>query len=296
MRKRIPHLLAGAAPLHVLMLAVPAHAQPASGLVHQDAVSSGSTEVASEGFQKVEVEPAKTTDATELSVQAGGQFASGNSRLVAITSGAQFRARRANNQLSMAAAGNYSESATANQEETQMTVANVQGKTRYDRFFTRGFAGFLSLSGRTDQFQGLDLRLNLDPGLAYYFVDAEKHQLWTELGYDLQYDVRRGENVRAAMVDDPGFDRTAVRHSARGFLGYNNHLNDAVSLSTGLEYLQGVPKTEYWRLNWDVALTAAVANSLSVATTFSLRYDNHPLPDVEELDTVTAVSLVYTLL
>lgn len=296
MRKRISHVLAGAAPLGGLLLAVPAYAQPAEGLAKQDAASSGSTEVASEGFQAVQVKPEETTDATEFSLQAGGQFASGNSRLVAMTGGSQFRARRAANQLSMAAAGNYSESATADQSSTHMTVANVQGKTRYDRFFTGGFAGFTSLSGRHDQFQGLDLRLNFDPGLAYYFVDVEKQQLWLELGYDLQYDIRRGENVRAARLEDPDFDRTAVRHSARGFLGYNNHLNDAVGFSTGLEYLLGIPDTDYWRLNWDVALTAAVANSLSVATTFSLRYDNHPLPDIEKLDTVTAVSLVYTLL
>lgn len=296
MKLRIPCLLAGAAPLSVLLCSVSARAQVADGLAHQDAASSGSTDVASEGFQAAVLEPEETSDATQLSIQAGGQFASGNSRLVAMTSAARFRARRADNQLSLAAAGNYSESAAADQDSTRMTAANLQGKGRYDRFFSGGFAGFLSLSGRTDQFQGLDLRLNLDPGLAYYLLDVTAQQLWIEAGYDLQYDVRRGENLRAARLEGNDLDRTEVRHSARFFLGYENHFSEAVGLATGLEYLQGLPDTEYWRLNWDVGLTSSIADSLAIATTFSLRYDNTPLPEVEKLDTVTAVSLVYTLL
>jgi putative salt-induced outer membrane protein YdiY len=49
-------------------------------------------------------------------------------------------------------------------------------------------------------------------------------------------------------------------------------------------------------LNWDVALTSKIAGNFSLATTFTLKYDHHPLPDVEKLDTLTALSLVYQLL
>lgn len=296
MRKHFLTLLTGAVPLGLLSVAGPAGAQVADGLASQEAATTGSTEVATEGFQAVELKPEVTTDTTQLSIQAGGQFASGNSRLVALTSAARFRARRDDNQLSLAAAGNYSESASAGDDSTRLSAANLQGKSRYDRFFTGGFAGFASLSARTDRFQGLDLRMNLDPGLAYYLLDAADHQLWLEAGYDLQYDVRRGESLRAARLDGTTLERTELRHSARFFLGYENHFSSAVGLTTGLEYLQGLPDTEYWRLNWDVGLTSSIADSLAIATTFSLRYDNNPLPEVEKLDTVTAVSLVYTLL
>jgi putative salt-induced outer membrane protein YdiY len=45
-----------------------------------------------------------------------------------------------------------------------------------------------------------------------------------------------------------------------------------------------------------VGLSSSLGGSFSLATTFSLKYDHAPLPGVKELDTVTALNLVYTLL
>ena len=73
-------------------------------------------------------------------------------------------------------------------------------------------------------------------------------------------------------------------------------MNEHVTFNTGLEYLQGIPETERWHLNWDVGLSSAIGGDFSLATTFSLKYDHAPLPAVKKIDTVTAVSLVYTLL
>jgi putative salt-induced outer membrane protein len=159
-----------------------------------------------------------------------------------------------------------------------------------------GVAAFLSMSGRNDRFQGLDLRLNVDPGLAYYFIDAEKHQLWVELGYDIQYDMRRGSAVRTARAEGTDLDWTETRHSGRGFFGYLNNINEQVTFNTGLEYLQGLGDTKYWRLNWDAGLTSAIGSRFSIATTFSLRYDHAPLPSIKKTDTVTAINLVYSLI
>ena len=46
-------------------------------------------------------------------------------------------------------------------------------------------------------------------------------------------------------------------------------------------------------VNWDAALTVSIYKALSFATTFTLRYDNAPLPGVRRLDTITAVNLTY---
>jgi putative salt-induced outer membrane protein len=155
---------------------------------------------------------------------------------------------------------------------------------------------FLALSGRRDRFQGLDLRLNLDPGVAYSFVTQVKQRLWGEFGYDLQYDVRRDSFIDAALADDGTVvDKTNARHSGRAFAGYRNALNEHVAFDTGVEFLLGIPETENWRLNWDAGLTAALAGRFSLGTTFSLRYDHNPLPGVETSDTVTALNLLYQL-
>ncbi|MBK7580402.1 MAG: DUF481 domain-containing protein [Myxococcales bacterium] len=272
-----------------------ASAQP-EGLLKTEAATSGKTDVAAEGFQAAAKDAPDAKDTTEGKVSAGGLMSTGNSRSLAATAATQFRLRRSLNQLSLAAAVNYSRSAADPGADMETTVENYQGKVRYDRFISKQVALFLSTSARRDRFQGLDVRLNLDPGVAYYFIDEKTHQLWTEVGYDLQYDVRRDENVAAASAAGEPVDKTDVQHSGRVFAGYSNSLNEHVKFNTGLEYLQGLPETERWRLNWDVGLSSAIGGDFSLATTFSLKYDHAPLPGVKELDTVTAVSLVYTLL
>ncbi len=271
--------------------------EPAKGLMTTKPATEGSTDVTTEGFDKIDVKKdAKANDATEMQLSAGALTSSGNARLLAFTGSSRFRARREENQLSLALAGNRSSSAATPNVPMQTTLENVQGKARYDRFLGAGFAVFLSLSGRNDRFQGLILRTNLDPGVAYYFIDTSPHQFWTEVGYDLQHDLRRESNINVAAAKGIILDKTDTRNSTRLFLGYSGSINKTVSLTTGAEYLQGLADTTFWRFNWDAALSSAIAGRFSLATTFSLRYDHAPLPGVRTTDTITAVNLVYTLL
>jgi putative salt-induced outer membrane protein len=178
----------------------------------------------------------------------------------------------------------------------ETTLENVQGRVRYDRFFTKVVTGFLAVSASRDRFQGLDLRLNVDPGVAFYVIDQKSHQLWTEVGYDLQHDVRRDDLIAAAALDGEDVDKSETRHNARGFVGYDNSINEEVTFNTGVEYLQSVQETKNWRLTWDAGLSSNIGSSFAVATTFTLKFDNNPLPGVKKTDAITAVSIVYTLL
>lgn len=263
------------------------------GTVNQAPASSGKTEVAAGGtFEAAADKDKKAEDATEAQILGGGMLSSGNSRALSLTSSAQFRMRREANQLSAAAAVNYGRAAADKTQDQTTTVENYQGRLRYDRFVSDSLAAFLALSARRDRFQGLDLRLNLDPGIAYYFVDTKPTRLWGELGYDLQHDVRRDEAIAAY----PDLSKSETRHSARVFGGYQQSLGESVAFNTGLEYLQAIKDTENWRLNWDASLTSKIGNNFSLASTFSLKYDHNPLPGVRRTDTMTAISLVYQLL
>ena len=278
------------------LLAASAAAQPA-GLSKQAPASTGSSEVAKEGFQAVEKQPEESKDSQSAKVTAGAFFTAGNSRTLAVTGVADYRVRRGLNQFSALAAANYGESAPDADSDRKRSVQNFQGRLRYDYFFADSLAGFLSVSGRNDRFQGLDLRLNIDPGLAYYFVDDAKQLLWAELGYDLQHDIRREEFIDAAAADDTvdDLDKTETRHSARAFVGYENRLSETVNFSTSLEYIQSLAETENMRLNFDAALASKLNEDLSISVTYATKYDNNPLPDVETTDIITAVNLVYAL-
>lgn len=288
-----------AAPLAVaaVLAAAPAFGEDLpAGLMKAKTATGGQENVASAGFEAPVAKPEELKDSTELKLSAGGLFSGGNSKSVAATGSSKLHLRRELNQLDGALAANYGRAAPKGEGSLETTVENFQGKLRYDRFVAEHVAVFAALSGLRDRFLGLSLRLNLDPGLAYYFVDVSKHRLWAELGYDLQYDFRRPEAIAAARAEGTALDRSEVRHSGRLFLGYNNALSEAFTFDTGVEYLQALKETENFRINWDMGITSRIAGNFSLATTLNLRYDHNPLPAVKRTDVTSAVSLVYQLL
>ena len=144
--------------------------------------------------------------------------------------------------------------------------------------------------------------MNIDPGVSFYALTDPKQRLWFEAGYDFQYDLRTydGRATRDAEDQDNDGDtqevvsledRVFTNHAARLFGGYVNNLNEYVTFDTGIEYLQSVIDAKVFRLNWATALTANLNNRVSLSTSFTLRYENKPLPDVKQLDTITAVLL-----
>ena len=298
--------IASVATVFCVLRASAAHADDLPKGTETDAsVSKGTTDVAKGGFEGAAKRDADSKDATELTVSAGALSSSGNSTLLAVTAASLFRLRRGDSQASAAAAGNYSTSKVAG-AEAQTTVENLQGKARYDRFFLQDFTAFLGVQGRRDRFQGLDVRLQIDPGLGYYWINTKNILLWGEVGYDFLYDVRR-DDARAQkdaagkpIVDATGapvlVDKTNAVHSGRLFLGYTNKLTETAAIAFGIEYLQSLTSTTVYKINADAAVSAKIGKGFSLASAVSVRYDHDPLPGKEKLDTVTTGSLVYTVL
>jgi len=332
--------LAWSGPVHAQAAPDPAPAPPPAaapveapkGTVGgQAAASTGATNLDDSKFATTAAPAPDVTHATELDINAGGLFNSGNARSLAMTAGARFRLRRKIHEFSAGLVGNYGRAATKS-TPSQDTASNVQGRLRYDVFFHPRISAFAMLTARFDPFLGLQSRVRVDPGLAFYILQQAKHRLWGEVGYDFQYDSRRVHAekqdcvVAGALVTDGCFelrvpnipqgmgarvvDRSIGVHSLRLFGGYVNQLSEMVTFTTGLEYIQplsplrskdvdppnpGEPVVERLRMwvNWDAAITVQIRKALSFSTTFTLRYDNAPLPGIRRLDTITAVSLLY---
>lgn len=276
---------------------VPALAFGQGSLLSDKKSTEGKTDIAQEGFQAAQ-KPSEEApvDETSVKVSAGGFISTGNARSIAMTGAGQVRLRRGDNQYSADAALNFAEAAPTPVVPAETTVENYQGRVRYDRFLSKHWALFVQDSARRDRFQGLDLRLNFDPGIAYYLLADPKHHLSFEGGYDLQYDVRSDEAIVAADALGTAVTKAEVRHALRLYAGYDNNLNEFVKFDTGLEYLQAFAAAENFRLNWISGLTSVLSESFSFSAAFTLRYDNNPLPEVEQLDTITTLSLVYTML
>ncbi len=244
----------------------------------------------------------KPVEGTSVALSAGALLTTGNSRLFAATANGAYDSRFGDNGVGAALLANYGQGAPAG-KEVQMTTANVQGRLRYDRYFIERMSGFLIATGRRDRFQGLDFRLNLDPGVKYLFKKEQSSSVWGEAGYDFQYDIRRNQDrtilddAKNPVLDASGqptlLKKTAVDHSMRLFLGARYAFNKEVTLSGGVEYLQSVVETTRNRLNFDALFAAKIGGGLAVGVGFSARYDHAPLPGKEQLDTSTTLNLIY---
>lgn len=234
------------------------------------------------------------TDGTTMTLSAGGQGATGNSRLLAATANGAFETRFNNNGIGFSLLANYGRSAVPGQS-VQTTTENMQGRLRYDRYIIDQASFFLITTGRHDRFQGLDFRLNIDPGFKYLFIAEQANAIWAEAGYDFQYDIRRQDSLVDPMNPTaPALEKTATDHSSRLFVGLRHAFNEQVTLSTGVEYLQSFVDTARNRINFDAVFAAKVGAGLAVGLGLGMRYDNAPLPGKENLDTMTNVSLIYS--
>jgi putative salt-induced outer membrane protein len=244
----------------------------------------------------------RPVDGTTASLSAGGLLTSGNSRLLAFSANGSLESRHDANGFGAALITNYGQGAAAD-KAVQVSTQNIQGKLRYDRYVIEQASIFLLTTGRHDRFQGLDFRLNIDPGFKYLFLREQSNSLWAEAGYDFQYDIRRDEARvvrdanKAPVLGSNGepmlLDKTLVDHSSRLFVGYRRGFNKEVTLATGIEYLQSVIESERYRINFDALLAAKVGGGLAIGMGLSARYDNAPLPTKKDLDTSTTVSLIY---
>jgi putative salt-induced outer membrane protein len=247
--------------------------------------------------EKKAEDPAHVND---VSIGAGGLFSAGNARQLALTALGRLRLRREEHQFSSAVSFNAARAGKKG-EEVAATVENYQGLVRYDYFFNERVSIFLQTTGRHDRFQGLDLRLNVDPGVAYYFLNEKTHRLQGEAGYDFQHDIRRDEALTIPPPADapPGtlptmVDKTRTLHNARLFLGYENKLRKEVSLVTSFEYLQNFADFATYRFIFDIGLKSNVADNLALAVAYTARYENKPLPNIESLDSIMSINLVYS--
>ncbi len=263
-------------------------------------MSSGKTEVVKDGFQAATLPKAKEDlppeNTTELTMSGGALLTGGNSRNASLTGGLRFLLLRDESQVTAAAAANYAQSAPTPDDSFDTTVENYQASVRYDYFITETTALFLGMSGRRDRFQGIDLRLNIDPGFAFYIERSQDMRLWAEGGYSFQQELRSEEAIQAADESGEPVASSERSHNTRFFAGYEQRLDDRLRFDAGVEYIRSISAPENWRLNYSAALSTTLSGRLSFAVSSGALYNNNPLPGVEKLDVTTALNLVYTLL
>ncbi|MEY4580028.1 MAG: hypothetical protein RL701_4731 [Pseudomonadota bacterium] len=262
----------------------PALAQPADLTLHAE-------KAATAPFQ---------ADVTTFNLSAGGSLNTGNTKAMLLNLGSAFALVRDRHGLGLTmdfayGRANLPDDTTAGFVDT---VRNLRTRGRYDFFLTPMDALFLAGSYRWDTFAGLDARMQGQIGYMRNLFKEEQHRFWGELGYDLTYDNYDPDPLPNLPADTPDLflKGYAYVHSARAYVGYENQLNAAVSVVTGLEGLLNVERPEDFRLNWDIAVRSSIVSRLQFELRFSLQLDTEPVPGKNELDTQTRANLIYTLI
>jgi len=314
-------------PIASLVWVVPARAQPASPS-ESGAPPADLTQTIAAPKPVAPPAAAPATDSTNAAVSAGGQYATGNSKLFAATALGKFDMRRGANGFGAMIVGNYAEGATPPATTWKATTENLQGKLRYDRYFTPAFGAFLQLTGTSDVFQAILFRLNVDPGVKLFFVDDPTTKFWGEVGYDFEFDDNyvATNGIELAGGGGIAFDTNNLPYviasentveSTRLFVGFKHAFNKDVLLSAGLEYLQGLAGTGTGtpavpngyaasqvdlvptsvtgaRINGDALFAAQVGGGFSVGLGIAEKYKSSPLAGKVHLDSTGTVSLIYS--
>jgi putative salt-induced outer membrane protein YdiY len=248
-------------------------------------------------------------DPLTLELSAGLVMNTGNTENFTLNAGGRFDYTSVPHHLELEAAYVLG---LANEDFADKTAENFNARGRYDFFLDPMNALFLAARFRYDQFAGLAPRTQGQAGyLRNFILEKEgKHRLWGEIGYDLTVDVYDYQLLDTMGADPAALLSDQAIHSARLFLGYDNHIADNLTFRTGLEFLINLnfdvfrtdpDGTQYHgyedvRLDWENALRINIVGNLLAELKFRMQFDNVPTFGAKKLDTLTQLNLVYTLL
>ncbi len=290
-----------------LALATPvsdAAAQPAAALQHTETAAA----------------PPPVTNQLTVSVAAGATINAGNTESYAGNLGGRLGWIRHPNQVTVEALTTAGYSKATENADVEQTSANVIGKARYDLFLSRNDALFVAVQPRRDTFAGINLRLQNQVGyLRNLYAPSDTHRLWTELGYDLTYDIfarittttvtdvtdKVVADLPGQLVDDSEgtFTQTKsvsikqdpeVVHSARVFFGYKNQTYPVANVNLGAETLFDFQKSKNVRVNGLAEITSSITGAFKLGIQSRVFFDNVPVVGKDKVDAVIALQLIYT--
>jgi putative salt-induced outer membrane protein len=145
-----------------------------------------------------------------------------------------------------------------------------------ERFYAFGNAGW-----RRDRFAGLEDRYVSGAGGGYRILPGPRHFLDGEIG--LTYIVDR--YTTGERQDFP---------SGRVFTRYLFAFTERSRFSQTVEFLHDFGDPENYNINTETAVTAALNSYLSLKMSYSVRYDNVPVPEtLRRTDSAVSAALVF---
>ena len=162
------------------------------------------------------------------------------------------------------------------------TAERAYAGLRGTRAWTERWDAFVGLSAEQDEFSGIDLRGLLEAGAVYHALLGPRHKLDLDVALTWTDEDRVPPNVDDSWL--------GALLGAR----YELAVSDNAAFSQQLSYYPNLDDSSDWRANSVTALTAALNQHLAVRLSHEIRFRNQPIGDIDDTDTTSKVSLVWS--
>jgi len=228
--------------------------------------------MASVGWDKIEAinpPPVKWTGSVNL----GASVESGNSDRISASAGGDAIRKTKKDRFSMKFLYNYAE------EEEEIVTRNAYGALKYDYLFLKWLYAYIAIEMYSDEFQDLNLRTIVGPGMGLRIWDDDVKKLMLEAGA-----VYVNNDYELAEDED--------EINGRGAASFAWTIADTIGFGDEFVYYQSFDDDSYQIRN-EAYITSALSQSWAMRISHILLYDSDPPPTICDTDSIYVLALQY---
>lgn len=181
--------------------------------------------------------------------------------------------------------GNYKEDTIVRGGDSETTTQTIDADAQYNYLFNDPWYAYANVKGFHDSIAEIDYRVNVGPGVGYYFIKDAIAELAVEAGPGYQFEDAGGESF-----SDPTW-RAAQR--------YSRQINDKTRVFQDLEYIPILDDWGDYTLNGQVGLETELANGYGLRVALKGLNDSTPAVidglELEDTDLNLQVGLLKSL-
>ncbi len=211
-------------------------------------------------------------DAVKGAVEAGLVFTSGNTDTRTINVKGNIEHKKGNSRNTAKAEALYVDGTQGRLSEKYLG----EGKTAYQ--FTETSYGFVNGALERDLFSGFDYQSTISAGYGYRFIDNEKMTL----------DVEAGPGYRRNKLDTEEA-KSEVIGRASGLFAYRMSKTSTFTQEVVSEFGSDAVISK-----GITAVTAQIVGNMAMKASFTVKHNSNVPDDKDEMDTETALTLVYS--
>lgn len=202
----------------------------------------------------------------EHSVSAGVTLTRGNSQTALFTADFTATKKTPVNEYLFGLAGAYGNNSSVD------TVNNYKGSAQWNHLFNERLYGYVLGAALRDVIQNVDYRINVGPGIGYYFIKDKMTYLAGEAG--LGYEAEHLNGSVVGGVNQPGKDESfaTVRLADR----FEHKFNDHARLWQTAEILPQIDKFDNFIVNFEIGVETSVTKSVTLKTYLDDNYQKIP--------------------